>query len=381
LGTTSPFNTVQSYNVTSATTGVSTSGSFTVNLGAGGPSGNQASNANAFTPNNFTVNESGSVTTPSYSIGGTGNQTVTINSNVFLAGDHVYIQFTSGSLLGAGYDGVYTIANGTGGNTSTNCTISLASSPPGTVSGNVLIPRLTGGYTVTTAAGNSTITLQTANNFDLKATDSVWVDFLVTISPLGAPSQMYTVSAVPGNNLVTVQAPTVLTAGTESTNGMVAYPQTITNQTRQGTVNVDFSTWNINNTTTNSTLNQSPLDATTVFNYFYPSYEYSGPVSHAGTTAPTFPLIAQAGMTTPEFQMTDASDTLNLTNAVILGILNAGNTFGYTSFFSGGGAIVMDFNNPNQLAAYQYMTDLWQRLVRRQSIRCHPDDDQQLCDQ
>jgi hypothetical protein len=79
----------------------------------------------------------------------------------------------------------------------------------------------------------------------------------------------------------------------------------------------------------NSTLDQSPLNSATVFNFFYPTFSYPG-------------AIAKAGMTTPEFQLTDASDTMNLTNTITVGILSAGNANGFTSFYAGNGTITMD---------------------------------------
>ncbi|MEZ0254187.1 MAG: DUF1800 family protein [Chthoniobacter sp.] len=326
LGTTSPFNTVQTYTVASAAADSGTSGSFTVNLGVSAPGSNTS--GNAFTPNNFTLTATG-VTTPTYSVGGSGNQTVTIAATGYTAGHQFYVKFTSGSLQGAGYDGVYTVQNGTGGNTSTNFTVTLASSPPGTTGGSTLIPKLSGGYSVTTVGNNSTITLQTANNFDVQVGDQIQVDFLVANAPLGAASIVYTVTGVPGNNLITIASPTVITAGTQSTSGMVAYPLTSSAATRNGTVRVGYGTYNVGNTTTNNTLNQAPLNSATVFNFFYPDYQYPG-------------AMAAAGMTTPEFQLTDDSDTMNLTNAITASILNAGNTFGLTSFSSGNGSIVMD---------------------------------------
>jgi uncharacterized protein (DUF1800 family) len=332
LGTTSPYNAVQSYTVISATT-TGTSGTFTVNVGGSSPPAANTSGS-AFTPYNFTVNTTG-VSTPSYSISGT-TVTITGASTTITAGQQLYVKFTSGSLLGAGYDTVYIVQTASSG----TLTITLGSTPVGTTGGSTMIPSLSGGYTVTTIADQSTITLQTANSFDVKVGDQVWVDFLVTLTPLGAQSGLYTVTGVPGNNLITILSPTVLTAGTESTNGMVAYPLNLNAATRNGTLTVDFGTWNIGNTTTNSTLDQSPLNSATVFNFFYPNYAYAGPVGTAGKS-----LIAQAGMTTPEFQITDATDTMNLTNAITAGILNAGNTYGFASFFSGGGAIVMDLGS------------------------------------
>ena len=323
LGTTSPYNTVQTYTVASAATDTGTSGSFTVNLGAGAPGGNTS--GSAFTPNNFTVSPTG-VSTPTYSIGGTGNQTVTIASPGYIVGHQLYIKFTSGSLLNAGFDGVYTVQS----STASNFTVTLASSPAGSTGGSTMIPKLTGGYTVTTVGNNSTITLQTAANFDLQVGDQIQVDFLVTNLPLGAASQVYTVTGVPGNNLITIASPTVITAGTQSTTGMVAYPLTNNAATRSGTVRVNYGTFNISSTT--STLNQSPLNSPTVFNFFYPDYQYPG-------------AMAAAGMTTPEFQLTDDSSTMNLTNAITNSILNGGggSTFGFSSYSSGNGIIVMDF--------------------------------------
>jgi hypothetical protein len=62
------------------------------------------------------------------------------------------------------------------------------------------------------------------------------------------------------------------------------------------------------NTTTYGTLGQTRCGPPPSFNFFYPNYEFPGKTS--GTQS-----MAQLGMTTPEFQLTDATDTLNLTNA------------------------------------------------------------------
>ena len=49
-------------------------------------------------------------------------------------------------------------------------------------------------------------------------------------------------------------------------------------------------------------------------------------------------------MTTPEFQLTNDSNTMVLTNAISSSILSASNPNGYTSFKSGGGALTMDLS-------------------------------------
>jgi hypothetical protein len=79
-----------------------------------------------------------------------------------------------------------------------------------------------------------------------------------------------------------------------------------------------------------SSLSQSPLRSPTVFNFFYPGYEFPG-------------ALASAGLTTPEFQLTTASGValqMNFAEGGILG--NTGNTNGLSSFTGGNGSIVLD---------------------------------------
>jgi hypothetical protein len=81
---------------------------------------------------------------------------------------------------------------------------------------------------------------------------------------------------------------------------------------------------------TSSSLSQSPLRSPTVFNFFYPGYEFPG-------------ALASAGLTTPEFQLTTASGVAAQMNFVEGGILNnTGNTNGLSSFTGGNGSIVLD---------------------------------------
>jgi hypothetical protein len=77
-------------------------------------------------------------------------------------------------------------------------------------------------------------------------------------------------------------------------------------------------------------LSQSPLRSPTVFNFFYPGYEFPG-------------ALASAGLTTPEFQLTTASGVAAQMNFIEGGILNnAGNTNGLSSFSGGNGSIVLN---------------------------------------
>ncbi len=314
LGTTSPFNTVQNYTVLTASPI-----DFAININVTTFTGTVT--GNAFTPNNFTVNSSPSTSTNYTS---TGNSAL-INGSGYVAGQSVYLKFSSGGLYGSSLDGVYPITS-----SATNTfTITLASTPPNT-SGNVLIPRLTGGYNVTTSGSTSSISFQTSGSHNLSIGDQVQINFLVTNLGTAAQSSIYQVDTVPGPNSFTVITPTTITNGSQSSNGMVAYPLAASYWTRNGTVTVDLSTWNIGKKS-DGDFNQTPLNSATVFNFFYPDFQYPGE-------------LAKAGMTTPEFQLTNDTNTMNLTNAITQSILGAGNLNGYTSYQNGGGAITMDLS-------------------------------------
>src|SRR5581483_4099704 len=68
----------------------------------------------------------------------------------------------------------------------------------------------------------------------------------------------------------------------------------------------------------------------TVFNFFFPDYKFPG-------------LLASAGLTTPEFQLSSDTTVVLQMNFLGGGILNnTGNTNGLSSFTGGDGDLVMD---------------------------------------
>jgi hypothetical protein len=102
--------------------------------------------------------------------------------------------------------------------------------------------------------------------------------------------------------------------------------------TRSGNVSIQQSTWNLSYTDTGATFNlsQSPLRAPTVFNFFFPNYEFPG-------------ALTSAGLTTPEFQLTSDTSVALQMNFLEGGILvNNNNTNGLSSFTGGDGDIVLD---------------------------------------
>jgi uncharacterized protein (DUF1800 family) len=314
LGTTAPYNTVQTYSVTGAT-----STSFTINIGANSVSGNPS--GSAFLPNNFTVNTTG-ISTPNYN--GTNNSVI-ITASGYTAGHQLYVKFFNGVLAGGTYDMVYTITSAT----ASTFTITLNGSPPALSSGTAYIPRFTGGYNITNSGSVSTISVQTSGNHNLKPGDQVWIDILVANAGTPAPSQVYTVASAPLPNLFTVTISPTVSTGSQSTSGQAVYPLSAAQWTRSGTCAMQLGTWSMGYS--QSDLTQTPLNSTTVFNFFYPDYHYPGE-------------MAKAGMTTPEFQLTNDSNTMNLTNVITGGFLSGGNTNGFQSFRSGGGSIPMDIS-------------------------------------
>ncbi len=305
------LNTVLPYPVVSATPT-----NFVISLGTSF-SGNI--NGNASMPHSFTFDAS-SLSSANYNVAGT---TVTITANGYITGQPVFLKFASGGLLGAGLDKTYTVS----GTTATAFTVILPSLPASLVSGKVLIPKITGGYKVTTANNVSTITFYTAGSHNLSIDDTLQIDFQITNSPNAATDGLYTVTAVDGPTVFSVSSPSVITNGTQGGSGMVGYPLVAPALARNGTLNINMNTWNI--AATQNDLNQTPLNSTTVFNFFYPDYQYPG-------------AMAKAGMTTPEFQLSNDSNTMNLTNAVTTTTIGSGNPGGFSSYKSN--AITLDLS-------------------------------------
>jgi uncharacterized protein (DUF1800 family) len=320
LGTTAPFNTPQNYTVASAT-----ADNFTVNIG-NTTFGNVTSGGTTYLPRNFTV-DAGSIDSPSYSISGdlaSGYQ-ATVTASGYVAGHQVNLKFSTGSLAGGGFDNTYTIASVSASAPAT-FTVNLPSAPPGTTGGVVFIPKIITGYDVITSAPTSAILFYTSGNHNLSVGDQVQANFLVTNAGTPAQSGIYTVAEVIEPTIFkTNNTPTTISNGGQGSNGAIIYPLAFPPLVRNGNLNLSLNTWNVNDT--NNELSQTPLAATSVFNFFYPDFQYPGE-------------MAQLGMTTPEFQLSNASTTMNLTNGITSSILNPGNTNGYMNYRSG--AIGMD---------------------------------------
>jgi hypothetical protein len=191
-----------------------------------------------------------------------------------------------------------------------------------TRAGACLLPKLSvGSYSQTT----TNIVIVTTLPHGLVAGESVYIHFTSGTAVSGT----YTISSV--SDLVHF---TVIAATSKSTSGtsLSVYPLQVPVLNRSGTVVIQQNTWNMSysDTGASASLSQSPLRSPTVFNFYYPGYEFPG-------------ALASAGLTTPEFQLTTATGVALQMNFIEGGILNnTGNTNGLSSFTSGNGSIVLN---------------------------------------
>ena len=261
-------------------------------------------------PSNFTVNAP-NVLSGSY-VQFNGTITVNISGHGLSPGNSVYLDFTTGGAS----SGVYVVTT----NSSSSFTITGANSAP--FNGNCLISKLpAAGYT---QSGNN-ITISVLGPHGLVVGESVCIDF----NSGTAVSGVYQVVGIPDSTHFTVFS-TVSANQTQSS--LEVYPLAPPPVVRSGSVEVMLNTWNMGYTDSGggSSLAQTPLRAPTVFNFFYPNYEFPG-------------ALSAAGLTTPEFQLTSDTTVALQMNFVAGAILNnTGNTNGLSSFVSGNGAVVLD---------------------------------------
>lgn len=249
--------------------------------------------------------------------------TVTNSGHGLSAGEQIYLLVTAGGEA----TGVYTVA---GVNSSSVFTLAAADSVSRT--GTCVFPKWAGGSFV---QSSNTITFTTSGPHGLVVGSPIYVDF-----PAGteSPDGVYHV-------LKAVDAFHFTVTSSISTNRYDNYvavlPLSVPPVTRTGAVTIRYNNWGMNYTDTgyNSALFQTPLNSPTVFNFFFPDYKFPG-------------VLASAGLTTPEFQLTSDTSAVLQMNFLSGGIFSSSsNTNGLSSFTSGSGAITLDLS-PYMSAKY-----------------------------
>ena len=245
--------------------------------------------------------------------------TVNVSGNGLVPGNAAYLAFTTGGAV----NGLYLIAT-----TNSTTQFTVATPDGATRSGNCLLPKISASGFV---QSGTNITVSCAGPHALVTNETIYIP----PSALFITNGQYQVKGVPD---ATHFIFSVTNSASQTQSGFSVYPLGPPPLTRSGNVTLKQSTWNLGYTDTGSvgvtsSLLQSPLRAPTVFNYYYPNYEFPG-------------ALASAGLTTPEFQLTSDTGVALQMNFLEGGILNnTGNTNGLSSFTGGDGDIVLDIGS------------------------------------
>ncbi len=262
--------------------------------------------------NTFLVNISNGENIGTY--GQTGNViTVTNSGHGLSVSNRLYLTFTSGGAR----SGIYTVTSVASGSVFT-----VAAADSATRAGSCAFPKWTGGGFV---QSGSNITFTTVGPHGLSAGKYVYVEF-----PNGGSvtNGTYRVTKVDGANRFTIA---VFASSSRTESDPLLLPLIPASATSSGSVTIHYNTWDMDYTDggSSSSLSQTPLNAPTVFNYFFPDYKSPG-------------LLASAGLTTPEFQLTSDTSVVLQMNFLTGGIFSGGNTNGLSSFTGGNGSIGLD---------------------------------------
>lgn len=301
------------------------------------------------TATSYSINAPGWIT-GTYSQSGT-TITVTLNGHWLPAGGQAYFDFTSGPANGvAGFDNAALVvatstavdfASGVGNVSGTTFTLTAPFSATGT--GAVMISRFNGSYSSTGRAGSITIDTSYGNtgtygvmaDHHLSVGDNVFLNFTNSRDTTsGNPSStdndiVYPIVSVPDRNTFVVTARDAANAAINSDDQVFVFPLKPQPLVRSGTVNARPATFAMDNT--DFDLAQTPLNSTTVFNFFLPDYKFAG-------------TLASQGITTPEFQLTAETSVVRQANFFYNGIFNPNNTTGLSSFKTGSNALVIDLS-------------------------------------
>jgi uncharacterized protein (DUF1800 family) len=239
--------------------------------------------------------------------------TVTISNHGLLPGNAAYLLFTTGGAV----NGLYSII------TNVSSSVFTVSTPDAAVrAGNCILPKIAAsGFT----QSGTVLTVDCAGPHGLTVGESLYVNFPTLVPADG----QYQVATIPDASHFTI---TLTTSSNQTQSTFSVYPLNTPQLTRSGMVAAQYSTWNVgySDTSTSYSLAQTPLRSPTVFNFFYPNFQFPG-------------SLASAGMTTPEFQLTSDTGVALQMNFLEAGILNnSSNTNGLSSFTVGNGAIVLD---------------------------------------
>lgn len=266
--------------------------------------------------------------------------TVSMGNHWLQSGNQVFMDFTNGPASGTAIDGlVYTIthsetaSNGDNGNV---FTIPVVGTSASARTGNCMIPRFRPGSMTIAASGlaapnDRRVTMRTEEDHHLVVGNQVQLNVYGTQATPAPIDVIATVDTVVDLKTYTflISSATTGWSNTQGNNSVYQFPLLSQPLNRTGTIQSRSSTYQLGNT--DGTLEQSPVNADTVFNYFLPEYKFPG-------------ALASQGITTPEFQLTAETTTVRQANFIYDGIFNPGTTNGWSSFATGNNSVSMDYS-------------------------------------
>ncbi|MFZ4596362.1 MAG: DUF1800 family protein, partial [Verrucomicrobiaceae bacterium] len=271
--------------------------------------------------------------------------TVSMGNHWLQSGNKVFMDFTSGTAdflsnnLSTIDGKVYTIThssttnNGDNGN---SFTITVADTSTSSRSGTCMIPRFSPGSMTIANSGlvapnDRRVTMRTNEDHHLKIGDQVQLNVYATQATPQPVDVVATVDTVVDLTTYTflISSATTGWSNGQGNNSVYQFPLQSQPLTRAGTIQSRASTFQMNST--DGTLDQSPVNPDTVFNFFLPDYKFPG-------------ALASQGITTPEFQITAETSTIRQANFLYDGIFNPATTNGYSSFSTGNNSVSMDFS-------------------------------------
>jgi uncharacterized protein (DUF1800 family) len=256
-------------------------------------------------------------------------------SHGFLDGQSAYLRFRSGA-GGVVADGVYPLLSRV-----SSTVFTVAAPDSATRSGEIDVAWQRGSYTQNVSGGVTTLTVTCGNVPGLALGSKMTVNFTpITGQTTAPPNGVYTIATISPTEprtftLTPDSGEQSLLTGRSGTFNAAPHAPTLD---RGGDVVSGYSDWNVGSTDTS--LGQTPLGSPTVFNFFEPTYKFPGE-------------LADAGLTTPEFQISSDTNVIRQANLLFGGIYHtsgtsvpttSGYTNGFSSFASGGHDIMMDFS-------------------------------------
>ena len=267
------------------------------------------------TANGFTVRP---LTTETGTYSQTAGLISILNTDhTYVAGNAVYIDFTSGTPSSPA-DGLYTVVTRISGE---NFTIRPLTSIAATYSQSVDVITFTTAAPHSLTVGSTVAVEFTSGTPSAPGTTTFNV---ATVSPDGLQFTVTAADAVTrtGNAFATPSADAATRTGNATTT-KAAYAVA-----RTGNVAVNYGDWSMDST--NTDLNQTPIQSPTVFNFFLPDYQFPGPLS-------------QAGLVTPEFEIVSDTSVIRQANFLYNGLFtDVLGQSGLESFKSGGRDIFVD---------------------------------------